>query len=285
MPTTSHCDAPGADTRAGAPLALLLLTFCALLASCGSADRLADRRPAQRAYPRTVPVDKAPLFPGLRKKSERRAVASAPAGTRRPFSRGTSGGEVLRKRTGGRPARVAEASGPRDAGAASAKTEDAPATPATGERDASRHERRLRSDIERAAAAYAGIPYKYGGTTTEGFDCSGFTQYVMRDFGIELKRVSISQAQQGRAVKPKQAKPGDLVYFDNGKGRVNHVGIVVRNGREGLVMIHASSSRGIREDNVTDSEYWGPRLAGVRCVVECRAPSGLRARGVAMAGE
>ena len=97
--------------------------------------------------------------------------------------------------------------------------------------------------------------------------------------------MSISQAQQGTAVKPKHARPGDLVYFHNGKGRVNHVGIVVRNGDEGLIMVHASSSRGIREDNVTHSKYWAPRLAGVRCVVECRAPAGLSGKGVAFAGE
>ena len=137
--------------------------------------------------------------------------------------------------------------------------------------------------MEASAASYTGVPYVYGGTTTAGFDCSGFTQYVMRDFGIALKRVSISQAQQGRAVKPKRAKPGDLVYFANERGRVNHVGIVVSNGADGLVMIHASSSRGIRRDNVTTSKYWAPRLAGARCVVECRAPAGLTAKGPGVA--
>ena len=296
MLVLSHRGAPGADTRPRAPLALVLLALCTLLASCGATDRLAERRPAPRDYPRTVPADEAPLFPGLRRKSKRRTVASTPAGTRRPFTRGGSGEAVLRKRTEERPgrtSRTAERSSPSSPSAAGpfgklsagAKAEDTRPAATAGKREASRHERRLRADVENAAASYTGIPYKYGGTTTEGFDCSGFTQYVMRDFGIELKRVSISQAQQGRAVKPKHAKPGDLVYFRNEKGRVNHVGIVVRNDAGGLVMIHASSSRGIREDNVTHSKYWAPRLAGVRCVVECRAPAGLSGKGVAFAGE
>lgn len=271
---------------------IALFALVGLLASCGPTDRLAQRERAPRqTHPRTVPADKAPLFPGLRKKSKRRAVAASRPGERRPFSRGTyaQSEAVLRKRNRGRT----EPSVTRD-GAVAETEHDAPAaTPPTTElateegagrkRDAARHERRLRADIEDAAASYTGIPYAYGGTTTEGFDCSGFTQYVMRDFGIALKRVSISQAKQGRAVKPKHAEPGDLVYFANERGRVNHVGIVVSNSSGGLVMIHASSSRGIRRDNVTHSEYWGPRLAGARCVVECRAPTGLRAKGPGVA--
>ena len=282
---------PAAPAAGRSPLlrSLIALSLVGLLASCGAGDRLADRprrTPTERAYPRTVPVEKAPLFPGLRKASKRRHVAAAP-GTRRPFTRATGGRAVLRKRTrraGPRPGegqRVPALADPTPVAV------PGPAVPqsATVAAAADRHERRLRADIENAAASYTGIPYAYGGTTTAGFDCSGFTQYVLRDFGIELKRVSISQAKQGRAVEPERAEPGDLVYFANREGRVNHVGIVVRNDAGGLVMIHASSSRGIRRDNVTHSDYWGPRLAGVRCVVECRAPGALTSktgRGVAI---
>ena len=275
MPTHLPHDAPAGINVVRALLALSVLLLLGLLTSCGSTgERLAQRDARPAVHPRTVPADEAPLFPGLRKKSKRRAVASARPGARRPFTRGATGGAVLRKRKRSQRARSREAGGAvaktrRDVGAArpnsAAPTSIATApetAPAVRIESALGHERRLRREIEAAAAAYTGIPYVYGGTTTEGFDCSGYTQHVMREFGIDLKRVSISQAQQGSAVKPKRAKPGDLVYFANERGRVNHVGIVVSNGAEGLVMIHASSSRGIRKDNVTHSKYWAPRLAG-----------------------
>ena len=285
MPAYPRPDATAVGGRLRPLLPLLLVALLGTLASCGGTDRLADRSrrpPAHRAHPQTVPADKAPLFPGLRKRSKRRHVAAAP-GTRRPFTRASAGGAVLRKRDrrhagSGRAYAKTEPGASVRITAPTAVDESALDAPAPS-RTTTRHERRLRADIEEAAASYTGVPYKYGGTTTEGFDCSGFTQYVLRDFGIALKRVSISQAKQGRAVAPDRAEPGDLVYFANAEGRVNHVGIVVSNDARGLVMIHASSSRGIRRDNVTHSRYWGPRLAGARCVVECRAPSARAVKG------
>lgn len=287
MPVSAPPAVPrDAGRRRPSPTLLASFALLGLLASCSPTDRLAQRRPvARQQHPRTVPVEKAPLFPGLRKASKRRVVAAPAPGARRPFTRGTSRRrEVVSRKRAPSGEQAARASS-----TASAKTHpDGPAVttdanPASAKHAARRHERRLRADIETAAASYTGIPYEYGGTTTEGFDCSGFTQYVMRDFGIALKRVSISQAQQGRAIEPKHAEPGDLVYFANERGRVNHVGIVVANGPQGLTMIHASSSRGIRRDNVTHSDYWRPRLAGVRCVVDCRAPSALKVKGPGVA--
>ena len=76
------------------------------------------------------------------------------------------------------------------------------------------------------AASLTGIPYRYGGTTTAGFDCSGFTQYVFRQAGISLGRTTYAQYAQTRAVSSPQ--PGDLVFF--GGSSPYHVGIYAGNG-------------------------------------------------------
>ncbi|MFK8055340.1 MAG: C40 family peptidase [Saprospiraceae bacterium] len=129
---------------------------------------------------------------------------------------------------------------------------------------------RLRQDIQGWAENYIGAPYVFGAKGPKEFDCSGFTSHVLREFEIALLGSSMSQAKQGRSVTTKEAKPGDIVYFENSNGRVNHVAIVIANSPAGLEVIHATTSRGVVRDNVTTSSYWAPRLAGVRCVVDCR---------------
>lgn len=102
-----------------------------------------------------------------------------------------------------------------------------------------------------AVVAYAqqflGASYKYGGTTPSGFDCSGFTQYVYKNFGVTLSRTAASQYGNGTAVTDLQ--PGDLVMF----GRpINHVGIYIG----GNQFIHAANpSKGVRIDSISSSYY------------------------------
>lgn len=89
------------------------------------------------------------------------------------------------------------------------------------------------SALEKRARTQLGVRYVWGGTTPgKGFDCSGFTQWVFRGLGVNLPRVSRSQARVGRSVgrNLKNAKPGDLVFYAKG-GRVYHVGIYAGNGR------------------------------------------------------
>lgn len=96
-----------------------------------------------------------------------------------------------------------------------------------------------------------GVKYKYSGTTTDGFDCSGFTQYVFRKLGIELNRSSKDQAIQGKKVAKDDLRPGDLVFFNtNGKG-ISHVGIYVGDGK----FAHASTSKGVRISALTEKYY------------------------------
>ncbi len=118
-----------------------------------------------------------------------------------------------------------------------------------------------RIEIIDFAKKHIGIPYVWAGTDTTGFDCSGFTGYVMKNAGKTVPRRAIDQYGSSTKITEKTARSGDLVFFDNGSG-ISHVGIVVSNTGEELTMIHASSSKGIIVTDVKQSSYWLPRLSG-----------------------
>lgn len=104
------------------------------------------------------------------------------------------------------------------------------------------------------AKKFLGIRYRWGGTTTKGFDCSGFVKYVFRNFGITLNRTSTMQAKNGSYIKKANLKTGDIVFFDTngGHNRINHVGIYIGGGK----FIHASSSHsGVTISSLTSGFY------------------------------
>jgi len=111
------------------------------------------------------------------------------------------------------------------------------------------------------AKQHIGIPYVWAGVDTSGFDCSGFTSYVMKNYGKTIPRRAVDQYESSKKIKEKYAKPGDLVFFDNGSG-ISHVGMIVSNKGDELTMIHSSSSKGIIVTDIKKSNYWLPRLFG-----------------------
>lgn len=88
------------------------------------------------------------------------------------------------------------------------------------------------------ACQFVGSRYVWGGTTPDGFDCSGLVYYVYKQFGYTLNRVAADQASNGRHVEPSELQPGDLLCFYSGSSYIGHVGIYIGNGQ----FVHASNS-------------------------------------------
>jgi cell wall-associated NlpC family hydrolase len=123
---------------------------------------------------------------------------------------------------------------------------------------------KVRSLLE-SAVALIGTPYRWGGTSTEGFDCSGLVSYVFRNaVGIELPRVSREMAADNEAKlisSTSELRQGDLVFFGH-RGRVDHVGIYVGEGR----FLHSpSTGKDVRVDTLL-SGYWSNKFMQARRV-------------------
>ncbi|WP_041274982.1 LysM peptidoglycan-binding domain-containing C40 family peptidase [Desulforamulus reducens] len=120
-----------------------------------------------------------------------------------------------------------------------------------------------RGVVDRAVAVldyakqYIGVGYRSGGESPSGFDCSGYVRYVYKNFGIDLVHTAAGQYNAGSVVKRSELNPGDLVFFNTGGAGINHSGIYVGNNQ----FIHASTSRGIRIDSMSDS-YWNTKFRG-----------------------
>jgi len=118
------------------------------------------------------------------------------------------------------------------------------------------------------AKTQLGVPYLWAGDDPNGFDCSGFTQYVYeKQYKKEIPRRAEDQYNKSKKIKQRNAHKGDLVFFDAGSG-ISHVGMIVSEKGEPLVMIHASSSQGIVITNIEESEYWLKRLYAFGTYIE-----------------
>lgn len=113
------------------------------------------------------------------------------------------------------------------------------------------------NELLKDAEKYLGAPYKFGGSTSSGFDCSGFALKVFEENDFKLPRRSADQAETGSEIDIKEAKPGDLLFFATAGGtKVSHVGIVHDIGTDGEVrFIHASTTKGVIISSLNDA-YW-----------------------------
>lgn len=121
------------------------------------------------------------------------------------------------------------------------------------------------ANIVEFAKKYLGYKYVSGGASpATGFDCSGFTTYVYKNFGITLSRTSTAQASNGTAVQKSNLKQGDLVIFNNSSNtKVGHVGIYIGDNK----FIHAANpSKGVIITALSDS-YYSARYVGARRII------------------
>jgi cell wall-associated NlpC family hydrolase len=120
------------------------------------------------------------------------------------------------------------------------------------------------------ARTFIGTPYKYGGTTRSGMDCSALLINSFSAVKVNLPRSSEAQSKVGTEIKMNELKPGDLVFFATGnkKKEITHVGLVTDvKSKDNIKFIHASSSLGVVETNLF-AEYYQKRFRVARRVIE-----------------
>jgi cell wall-associated NlpC family hydrolase len=121
----------------------------------------------------------------------------------------------------------------------------------------------IAKSLTRDALKFLGTPYVFGGTSSSGFDCSGYVQHVFAMLGVNIPRTADAQYYAGRRIKGGM-KPGDLVFFQTYEPGPSHVGIYLGDGK----FVHASS-HGVMVSHLSDS-YWASRYLGAKRVIASR---------------
>lgn len=125
----------------------------------------------------------------------------------------------------------------------------------------------LREWITGYAQNFTGIPYRYAGRSPKtGFDCSGFTSYILKEFDLNASSCSATQSHQGEKIPLDEVLPGDLVFFGR-KSHIQHVAMVVARTEEGIFCVHSTCSRGVVVENISTSKYWKPRILFARDII------------------
>ena len=116
--------------------------------------------------------------------------------------------------------------------------------------------------VSSTALSLRGAPYRNGGADPNGFDCSGFVQYVYSQHGFTMPREVRKQFNVGKEVDPQSLEPGDLLFFTTVAPGASHVGIAVG----GDQFIHAPSTNGVVRVENLSSQYWANRFVGAKRV-------------------
>lgn len=115
------------------------------------------------------------------------------------------------------------------------------------------------SNVLNTAKSYLGTPYRYGGTTNNGMDCSGLIYTSFTNNGIEMKRMSSEQAKLGKVISLDQVQPGDLLFFNTSGRGISHVGMVEKIENGEIFFIHSSTSKGVIISSLNE-KYWKPKI-------------------------
>jgi cell wall-associated NlpC family hydrolase len=115
------------------------------------------------------------------------------------------------------------------------------------------------NNVIKIAKSYIGTPYRWGGVSPRGFDCSGFVYYSHKKAGITLPRSAAEMFKTGRSVSKSSLKPGDLIFFHTYNLGASHVAIYIGNGQ----FIDSEDGRGVSIDSFNNC-YWKSRYLGAR---------------------
>lgn len=113
--------------------------------------------------------------------------------------------------------------------------------------------------VLKEAHRYSGTPYKYGGTTKTGMDCSGLVINAYNAAGIAMPRNSREQSATGREIRLKDVQKGDLIFFNTSGSGISHVGIVDKIKMGEVFFIHSSTSKGVIVSSLSET-YWNRRF-------------------------
>ena len=117
------------------------------------------------------------------------------------------------------------------------------------------------------AQSYIGVPYRFGGTTRNGLDCSGLVMLSYQAINIKLPRNSKEMSEVGKPVKESELLPGDLVFFSKSYSTaISHTGLIIEASSQSAKFIHSSTSKGVRIDDL-NSSYWHPLFKSARRIV------------------
>lgn len=132
-----------------------------------------------------------------------------------------------------------------------------------GQQDSKNEDNSLMNLIIDFGKSYKGVQYKYGSCSANnnGFDCSGFINYIFKMAGFKLPRSSKDMALNGKELDLINLRKGDFLFFNTlNSGRISHVGIVSEINQDKIVMLHVSSSQGVQEIDIVKSNYWYSRF-------------------------
>lgn len=129
------------------------------------------------------------------------------------------------------------------------------------------------TELDTKIAKVLGVKYSATGTTTKGFDCSGFTRYIFAQFDIDLSHSSKVQSYEGEKVAESDLRAGDLVFFNTGRSgspntvaNISHVGIYVGDG----YFVHSASDTGVTRSKLSQ-KYYAKRYVTARRVLSDKA--------------
>jgi len=106
------------------------------------------------------------------------------------------------------------------------------------------------------ATSKIGSPYRFGGTTNAGYDCSGLVFTSFKKYDLSLPRTSKEMAKEGKIITKSNAQKGDLIFFKTGgSSQINHVGLIVDVNRDDIKFVHSSTKKGVIISSITEDYY------------------------------